>query len=188
MSFSILLIIPRYAKSITLEFIGVTLRLVQSLSSVSSALNGLIGSHVHLEKLIEIKNNQLDYDFEFELKPENNNAIELRNLNFSFLGSSENFYENLDISFEKNKHHILTGDTGSGKSTLLGIMTGALKPSSGQGFKSSKKNGYIGATPLILDDTLRENLLYACTDEVDDEKLKVLLSDLKCLMKVKKMC
>ena len=26
--------------------------------SVNSALNGLIGSHVHLEKLIEIKNNQ----------------------------------------------------------------------------------------------------------------------------------
>ena len=179
MSFSILLIVPRYAKSITLEFIGVTLRLVQSLSSVNSALNGLIGSHVHLEKLIEIKNNQLNYDFEFELKPKNNNAIELKDVNFSFLGSSENFYENLSISFEKNRHHILTGDNGSGKSTLLGILTGALKPSSGQGLKASEKIGYIGATPLILDDTLRENLLYACTDEVDDEKLKVLLSDFK---------
>ena len=131
MSFSILLIVPRFTNQLPLEFLGVTLRLVQSLSSVNSALE--------------------DY-----------------------------FYENLNISFEKNKHHILTGDNGSGKkSTLLGILTGALKPSSGQGLKASEKIGYIGATPLILDDTLRENLLYACTDEVDDEKLKVLLSDFK---------
>ena len=50
-----------------MEFLGVTLRLVQSLSSVNSALGGLIGSHVHLEKLIDIKNNNPDFDFEFKI-------------------------------------------------------------------------------------------------------------------------
>ena len=47
-----------------LEFLGVTLRLVQSLSSVNSALGGLIGSHVH-RKTNCIKNNNPDFDFEF---------------------------------------------------------------------------------------------------------------------------
>ena len=67
MSFSILLIIPRFTNAISLEFLGVTLRLVQSLSSVNSALGGLIGSHVHLEKLIDIKNNNPDFDLNSKL-------------------------------------------------------------------------------------------------------------------------
>ena len=179
MSFSILLIIPRFTNAISLEFLGVTLRLVQSLSSVNSALGGLIGSHVHLEKLIDIKNNNPDFDFEFKIVPDDKNAITLKNLHFSFLGSSDNFYENLNISFEKHKHHIITGDNGSGKSTLLGLLTGALKPYKGEGYILSNKIGYIGATPLILDDTLRENLLYACNDKVADKKLLDLLDEFK---------
>ena len=74
---------------------------------------------------------------------------------FQFLGSSDNFYENLNISFEKHKHHIITGDNGSGKSTFA-LLTGALKPYKGEGYILSNKIGYIGATPLILDDTLRK--------------------------------
>ena len=179
MSFSILLTIPRFTNSISLEFLGVTLRLVQSLASVNSALTGLIGSHVHLEKLIEIKNNNPNYEFEFETTKNSNMAIELKNLYFRFLGNSENFYENLNISFEKNKHHIITGDNGSGKSTLLGLLTGALKPVQGKGFKMSEKIGYIGASPLILEDTLRENLLYACKDNISDEKLLSLIDEFK---------
>ena len=50
-TFSLLLVISRFKSLISLEFIGVTLRLVQTLASVNSALSMLVGSHVHLEKL-----------------------------------------------------------------------------------------------------------------------------------------
>ena len=57
-TFSLLLVISRFKSLISLEFIGVTLRLVQTLASVNSALSMLVGSHVHLEKLFLVEENE----------------------------------------------------------------------------------------------------------------------------------
>ena len=43
---------------ITLEFIGITLRLVQTLGNFNNSLNSLINSQVHIEKLIEFENDK----------------------------------------------------------------------------------------------------------------------------------
>lgn len=178
-SFSILLVIPRYSFAITLEFIGVTLRLVQSLGNINSSLNMLLGSHVHLGKLIEIRDNNQQSNFKFEVNNNSINAIEVKNLNFKYISNTNDFYNNLSLEFKKNNHHVITGDNGSGKSTLLGLLTGALLPYEGVGYRSSKKIGYIGANPLILEDTLRENLIYATTEKVEDIRLLDLINEFK---------
>lgn len=179
MSFSTLLIIPRFSFAITLEFIGVTLRLVQSLGNINSSLNMLLGSHVHLEKLIQIKENNQKSNFIFETNEKSRNAIYVENLKFKYINSATDFYSNLTLAFEKNKHHVITGDNGSGKSTLLGILTGALTPYDGFGEKSTNKMGYIGANPLILEDTLRENLTYASNKFIEDQELLKLINEFR---------
>ena len=57
--FSVLIVFFDLISYITLEFIGVTLRLVQTISNFNLAMNALVNSHVHLEKLNEIKLNEV---------------------------------------------------------------------------------------------------------------------------------
>ena len=56
--FVIVLLNKTLLRLITLEFVGVTLRLVQTLGSLNNALNSLINSQVHIEKLIEFENDK----------------------------------------------------------------------------------------------------------------------------------
>ena len=56
---SILIVFFNVLKSLTLEFLGVTLRLVQTIGSLNSSMNMMINSHVHLSQFIELENNKL---------------------------------------------------------------------------------------------------------------------------------
>ena len=57
--FSVLIIIGDFAKSISLDFIGVTLRFFQSLGSLANSFNKIINSHVHIEKFYEMDKNKI---------------------------------------------------------------------------------------------------------------------------------
>ena len=56
---SLLFIFTNLTKTITLEFLGVTLRLVQTIGSLNNSLNMMINSQVHLSKFIELENNKI---------------------------------------------------------------------------------------------------------------------------------
>ena len=59
--FSILLGVAQIAKSITLDFIGVTLRLFQSLGGITGSVNQIINSHVHIENFYEMEKIKIMY-------------------------------------------------------------------------------------------------------------------------------
>ena len=184
-SFSRILALGINRITLTLEFIGITLRLMQSVGSMNSALSMLISTHVHLDKLLLVRrNNEFESDFIYQIDKDNKSAIKMTNMSFRFFNSSSFFYENISLDFEKNKHYVITGENGSGKSTLLGILAGALHPTSGSAVKNSDKIGYIGATPLILEDTLRENLKYASKVDISDSKMLELLDEFKVFTEV----
>ena len=171
--FSILLGISQIAKSITLDFIGVTLRLFQSLGGITNATNQIINSHVHIEKFYEMeKNKGIIYKDNFRTDNlKNGKAIEVKDASFKYFSSETLIFENLNLSFEKNSHTLLTGPNGSGKSTLLGLISGVFYAEKGSITTSTERYGYIGATPLIFTATLRENLLYGNNFEIDDKTL-----------------
>ena len=90
-SLAIVLGFSSYAKMITLDFIGVTLRLFQSLGNLTGTMNQIINSHVHIEKFYEIDNNRLNSRktiFKFTPK----NTIEVNNLNFKYFNSDINIF------------------------------------------------------------------------------------------------
>jgi len=82
----------------------------------------------------------------------------------------------LSFKLFKNKHTVLTGPNGSGKSTLLGLLAGVYYAENGKVKAKCKKFGYIGATPLIFNGTIRENVLYGNDDNVSDE---VIMNELR---------
>ena len=57
---SIIVSIDNIVKSLTLDFIGVTLKLFQVLGTVSGSVNKIVNSHVHLSKLTELFRNRND--------------------------------------------------------------------------------------------------------------------------------
>ena len=88
--------------NLNFEFIGITLRLMQSVGSMNSALSMLISTHVHLDKLLLVRrNNEFESDFIYQIDKDNKSAIKMTNMSFRFFNSSSFFYENISLDFEK---------------------------------------------------------------------------------------
>lgn len=118
-SLSILIIFFGVLKNLTLEFIGVTLRLVQTLGAINNGLNMAVNSYVHLERLREFSDNEVRTKVTTsEIEAKSKNIVELKNINFKYFGMDQLFFENLSLNIERDKHTLITGPNGSGKSTL----------------------------------------------------------------------
>ena len=160
-------------KNLTLDFIGVTLRLFQQLGALSSAFNGIVNSQVHIKHFTNLEKNKTSVNKDsYQVSTSIPKfAVEIKDINFKYFNSDNNIFESTSLQVPINEHTIITGPNGSGKSTLLGIIAGVLYPQSGNVMISSKNLGYIGATPFIFKDTLRNNLLYGNSKVVTDEML-----------------
>ncbi len=169
-SLAVVLGFSSYAKMITLDFIGVTLRLFQSLGNLTGTMNQIINSHVHIEKFYEIDNNKIELNknnFQIHSK----NTIEVSNLNFKYFNSDINIYNDINFSIAKDTHVVVTGPNGSGKSTLLGLLAGVLYAQKGIVKSFSDKFGYIGATPMIFESSLLENIMYGNNTNISEEEI-----------------
>jgi len=173
---SMLFIFTNLTKTITLEFLGVTLRLVQTLGSLNTSLNMMINSQVHLSKFIELENNKLIERPDYLVVDEDlSKSITMKGIKFKYFNSDEYIFDNLNLEIEKNKHTIITGPNGSGKSTLLGLISKVFYPEEGEIKINTNEIGYVGVTPLIIEGTLKDNLLYGnSSPKKDDEIIKLI--------------
>ena len=174
-SLSILLIFFNGLKYITFDFIGILLRLFQALGIFNKNIHILTAFHVYIEKLFEIESNrgmENSKNFIIDTKYSDEDiAVKLENVTFGYFNSDKDTFKSLNIDIYKNKHTIITGPNGSGKSTFLGLVSGVLYPTNGLVTTSSDRYGYVGANPMILNDSLRKNLVYGNNKEVSDEEL-----------------
>ena len=75
-------------KTLTLDFLGVTLRMVQTIGSLINHTNMMINSHIHLEKFIEIDKDKLVIPKNYYIVDKNiKNSVEITNLDFSYFNS-----------------------------------------------------------------------------------------------------
>ena len=175
---SILVSFFKFVNYLTLEFLGITLRLVQTIGNANAGLNMLVNSSVHIEKFIQFENNKLVIDSNYyKVEPESSLAIQMKNIDFRYFNSEEDIFKDINLTIEKGKHTVITGPNGSGKSTLLGLLSQIYYPQEGEISIFTRNIGYVGVTPLILDGSLRENLLYGNENlEVGDENLHDMLN------------
>tara|TARA_B100001057_G_scaffold500607_1_gene616623 strand:+ start:3284 stop:4882 length:1599 start_codon:yes stop_codon:yes gene_type:complete len=169
---SILIVVFDILKSLTLEFLGVTLRLVQTIGTFNKSLNMIINSHVHLSSFMNLENNKLIIDSKyFQVQKDANYGIKIENLKFKYFNAEDYIFDNLNLEIERNKHTVITGPNGSGKSTLLGLISKVFYPEEGSISSFTDKVGYVGVTPLILNGSLRDNFLYGNKLKKSDDEL-----------------
>ena len=170
---SIFLVFFQGIRLITFDFIGVLIRLFQALGLLNKNVHVLSAYHVYLEKLHQIELNRGDKNISNFIisEDENNEIIKFQNVSFKYFDSNKYIFEDLNLKFDKNKHTIITGPNGSGKSTLIGLLSGILYPEKGTIKTSQCKFGYVGAKPMIINSTLRANLLYGNNENINDEDL-----------------
>ncbi len=176
---SILLIFFGFIKFLTIDFIGILLRLFQALGILNKNIHLVSSFHVYLEKLYAISEakEEVNYkNFVLALDKGKEDAVVFEDVSFQYFNSEEPILENINLNFLKNKHTIITGPNGSGKSTILGLATGILLPTVGKVTTSTKNYGYVSATPLIIKGTLRENLLYGNSLEIGDKEIMNMLN------------
>lgn len=116
--------------------------------------------------------------------------LELKNLTHSFSGSKK-ILDDVSLNLEKGKIYALMGANGSGKTTLFNIITGFIKPTSGDiFFQSIRINGFpsykinrlgIGRTfqdlRLISKLTVMENVVLAMNDNPTQDWYKAVLPE-----------
>ena len=168
--FSIILNFSQIAEVLTLAFIGVTVRMFQSLSSISTALNAVVNSQVHVEEFVSIENNKNIINKSY-LKISNEKSIKLNGVSFKYANSEDYIFQNLNILFEENSHNLIIGANGTGKTTLLGLIGNILIPEKGNLTSFTESFSYIGATPFIFQKSLRENILYGNKLNIDDSQI-----------------
>jgi len=159
---------------ITLPFLGVTLRMFQSLASLSNASNQIINSHVHLQtfyNLEKIKMVSLRENYKVIDNPTSDTLFELKNVNFKYLKDDIEIFDDINLKINRGSHTVFTGVNGSGKSTLLGLLAGVYYPNQGEVIANTSNLGFVGPNPLIFDASLKENLMYGNKKNLADETL-----------------
>ena len=157
---------------ITLDFIGVIIRLFQSLGVFNKNLSWAATQFVFLENLKltvedQEKNNNIVME-DFDSKT----LIKFNDVSFKYLSSDNYIFEKINLEIFNSKKYLIIGPNGSGKSTLLGLMAGVYYPSKGKINIHSNETAYVSAYPMIIKDSLRNNLLYGNeTLQISEEKL-----------------
>ena len=172
--FSIILNIPRFISRISLDFLGVTIRLFQSLANISSALNQVANSQIHIAEFVKMEKAKRTINPNY-FSVTGSEKIIMKDVTFKYSNSEEYIFENLNVEFQKNTHNIIIGANGTGKSTLLGLIGNVLIPEKGTLTSFSENFSYIGATPFIFQKSLRDNLIYGNNLNISDDAIMDML-------------
>lgn len=115
------------------------------------------------------------------------NSIKADNISFKYPNSDKYVLRNISIEIEKNKSVAFIGPSGAGKTTLADILIGVLEPTSGKvkvddhDVKELGPNwcaaiGYIPQSIYLIDDTIKNNIIFGLPeDEADEDKIVMAL-------------
>ncbi len=163
-----------------------TFKLLPSASRIIQSVNnirfGMPSINILSDELtVKDKNNELVKDFQNNI-PNNFSKISFKDISFSYPKSEEKVIENSTFEIFAGDKIGIIGPSGSGKSTIIDILTGLLKPSSGEikidtqkvnlcQKKWYEKIGYVPQFIFLTDDTIKRNIAFGLKDSEMDEKL-----------------
>lgn len=117
------------------------------------------------------------------------NSIELKNIDYQ----KENFsISNVNLKLEKGKKYAVVGESGSGKSTLLKLLSGHIKPTSGEimidgrsviNCDTSKLVAYVDQNEHIFQDSVTNNITVFDSYKINTEMVKREFDDCSLLLK-----
>ena len=156
---------------------------------IGSALNSVAaGSRVYeilLQEQEDLESGQWFDDFKGQ--------IDLKDVSFTYDGSSKKVINNLSLSIPPGKNIALVGPSGSGKSTLINLILGFYKAEKGsikidginlddislRQFRQA--TGHLSQDPFIFEGTILDNITFgnpeASLEEVNEALEQAILSD-----------
>jgi ABC-type bacteriocin/lantibiotic exporter with double-glycine peptidase domain len=178
----------------------VIVRLMPSSTRISAALQRIkffLPQVENLHKIFKMSANKIPSNS--TVKKNFSKIVNLKMINISFRYQDHDYiFNNLNLNLKKGTINSIYGGNGSGKSTLLNIILGLLKPTNGRIlingsekqykdliFKSNRI-GYVPQNIYLLDDTLKNNIIFGSDLEdtnnleksIKNSQLKKLVSDL----------
>lgn len=141
-----------------------------------------------LEKNIINRSNLKPLDFDENDK--NKNFLEIRGVKFAYDKDKNEIFDNIDFTIKKFEKIGIYGESGSGKSTLVNLITGLIKPDHGTvshygleidkilGFYH-KKIGYVSQNISLIDDTIKNNIVFFDEEKIDNQKIDYLIEKLE---------
>ena len=148
--------------------------------TILGVINNFPKVKVSLNRVLEILPKEKD---NIELKTTNFD-LNIKNLEFSY--SNNKIFENLNLFIKERSKIAIIGKNGAGKTTFADLLCGFLKANNGDIFIGNEKigeNDYINfssylvkleQTPIIFDDTLKNNLLLAKNSASEEELIDCL--------------
>lgn len=148
--------------------------------TILGVINNFPKVKVSLNRVLEILPKEKD---KIELKTTNFDLV-IKNLEFSY--SNNKIFENLNLFIKERSKIAIIGKNGAGKTTFADLLCGFLKANNGDIFIGNEKigeNDYINfssylvkleQTPIIFDDTLKNNLLLAENSAKEEELIDCL--------------
>ena len=97
----------------------------------------------------------------------------LEQVSFSF-PEGEPLLRNVTLSLQQGERVVLKGISGSGKSSLMNIVAGVLQPTAGSVHIDRTKVAYVPQDAALLDDSIRNNLLFGLTCKSDADLMHAL--------------
>lgn len=162
--------------------------IIGQLNSPISQMVGFIRSYqdakISMERLGEIHNKEDEENVEKQyiknIKP--NRTIELKKIEFRYLGAEENVLNGIDLVIPPNKITAIVGASGSGKTTLMKLLLKFYEPNKGEinygqnnlntiSHKSWRDRcGVVMQEGYIFNDTIAYNIAIG-QDTIDQERL-----------------
>jgi len=152
-----------------------------ALSSIQTSYNkflGFAGSNDNMKSFTKSLQDSPEINGDEQLNSIQN--IEFKNLSFSY-NRKNSVLRNISLNIKPKQSIAFIGESGSGKTTLINLLSGLLKPGSGDLLINQKsihsielvnyrrRIGYITQEPIIFDDTLFNNV--TLWDQKNEENL-----------------
>lgn len=166
-------------------------RILPSISNIANAMNSLVYQRPALESAYENISN-LEYQSEDSLQPESTNVknqvdfreeIQIKSISWKYSDTLPNVLENLNMEIRPGEAIGLIGESGAGKTTLADILLGLFQPQNGEITVDGKSIyeadtnwhklvGYVPQNVFLIDDTVRNNILFGVDEkDIDEERI-----------------
>lgn len=164
-------------------------RILPSISNITNAMNSLVYNRLTLESASKniVTSRKESRGTENRLEDTTTadgklkETIQIMDIDWKYSAELKNVIQNLSLTINKGESIALIGESGAGKTTLVDIILGLFEPQDGtinvDGINIfsaphmwAKMIGYVPQTVFLLDDTIRNNILFGVpSQEADDE-------------------
>lgn len=173
-----------------------SIRLLPSFNRILSSYQTIKYNSVSIDSLFSKINYKKDLYFDKNITtPTNFDTVVFNNVSFNYENDKTLIFDKFNCSFKKNNIVGIKGRSGKGKTTLLLLLLSLIRPTSGNILLNNSTNinnfydwinkfGYVSQEAVLIDDTIKNNILFGQTKKYYNENKYLSSIDLSLLSKI----